>query len=115
MIPGNSRLFNYVSRILVVPECCEFRMPEPIRFCPLQEFYLSYGLGAKPNAFLHFLGSQFVAPTRLVRVRQIDEGHHGRGKMTNFFEDLPTWKPDWKPFRKRDNLARIAALSALIP
>jgi len=41
-----------------------------------------------------------------VRVRQVSEGHDGRDKMADYLEDLPTWTPDWKPFRKRDNLAK---------
>lgn len=63
-------------------------MPEPISRRPLQEFDLRNGLGPQPNAFLHFLGGQFVAPPRFVRVGQIGEGHDGRDKMTNSLEDL---------------------------
>jgi hypothetical protein len=42
---------------------------------PIQKFYLRNGLGTQPDAFLHLLGGEFVAPPRLVRVRQIHEGH----------------------------------------
>src|SRR5690242_7026033 len=85
-----SVLFNHVFRILIVSQTNELRMPEPICLCPLQVFYLGDSLRAKPDAFLHFLGSQFVAPTRFVRVRQIDKGHCWGCEMADFLEDLTT-------------------------
>src|SRR5258708_21311088 len=63
-------------------------MPEPISCRPLQEFNLCNGFGPQPHAFLHLLSGEFIAPTRLVRVRQVSEGHDGRHKMTDFLENL---------------------------
>src|SRR6267378_3568504 len=36
-------------------------MPKAVPFCPFQEFYLGDGLWAKPDAFLHLLGSQYIS------------------------------------------------------
>jgi hypothetical protein len=41
-------------------------MPQPISCCPFQILDLSNGFGPQPDAFFHFLGGQFVAPTRFV-------------------------------------------------
>jgi hypothetical protein len=48
--------------------------PQPISRSPFQELNLSNGLRTQPDAFLHLLGSEFIAPTRLVRIRRISEG-----------------------------------------
>ncbi len=63
-------LFNHGIGVFVLSQPNKLRMPEPIRLSPLQELNLSNGLRAKSNSFLHFLRSQFVAPTRLVGVRR---------------------------------------------
>src|SRR6266436_3122506 len=63
-------------------------MSEPISRCPFQKFDLSNSLGAQPHALSHLLSREFVAPTGFVRVRQVGEGHRGRGEMTDSLEDL---------------------------
>src|SRR5216684_9161262 len=70
-------LLNHDSSVFVLPQPHKFCMPKPISRRPLQKLNLCNGLRAKPDAFLHFLGSQFVAPSRLVRIGEIDERHRG--------------------------------------
>src|SRR6267143_2681620 len=83
-------LFDNASRILVFSKPDKLRMPQPVRFRPFQKFYLGDGLRAKPDAFLHFFGSEFITPTRLVRVRQVSKGHRWGYERADFLEDLAT-------------------------
>jgi hypothetical protein len=51
-------------------------------------------LRAQPNAFLHFLDGEFIAPSRLVRVRQIGEQHRRGYEAAYFFENLSAGSRD---------------------
>ena len=53
-------LFDHTCCVLVGAQRHKLGMSKPISCGPLQKFYLRDGLGAKPNAFLHF-------PRQLVR------------------------------------------------
>jgi hypothetical protein len=57
------RFLNNGSRILVITQRHKLGMAKPIGSRPLQEFHLSNSLGTQPNALLHFLSGQFIAPT----------------------------------------------------
>src|SRR5437763_17205677 len=83
-------------------------MSESICLRPLQEFYLGDGPRAKPDTFLHFFGTQFVPPTRLVRVRQSGERHRGRDQMTNFLEDLTSHRRN-KRIADTSNIDQVLA------
>jgi len=83
-------LLDHGSSVFVVPEPDKLRMPEPVSVRPLKELNLSNGLRTKPDAFLDFLGDEFIAPSGLVSVRQVNEGHRRRNKMTDFLEHLAT-------------------------
>ncbi|MGB2667062.1 MAG: hypothetical protein WAK48_23875 [Candidatus Acidiferrum sp.] len=55
-------LLNDGSRILVITQRHKLGMTKPIGSRPLQEFHLNNSLGTQPNALLHLLTSQFIAP-----------------------------------------------------
>jgi hypothetical protein len=59
----NLRFLNDGSRILVVTQRHKLGMTKPISVRPLQKLHLSNSLGTQPNAFLHLLSCQFIAPT----------------------------------------------------
>jgi hypothetical protein len=65
--------FDHAPRVLVVPQACELRMPEMVRIRPFQKLNLRHDLGPNPGAFLHLIGGQSLAPSRLVGLRQVDE------------------------------------------
>jgi hypothetical protein len=57
------RFLNHLLGILVLSEPDKFCMPEPISRRPFQGLNLSNGLRTQLDALLHFLGSEFIAPT----------------------------------------------------
>src|SRR5438309_189374 len=48
-------------------------MPEMIRFSPLQKLDLSHEFKPDPNTLLHIVSGQAFAPTRAMRLWQVDE------------------------------------------
>jgi hypothetical protein len=57
------RFLNNGSWIFVVTQRHKLGMTKPIGSRPFQEFHLNNSLGTQPNAFLHLLSRQFIAPT----------------------------------------------------
>src|SRR6267142_995531 len=64
------------------------RMPEVIRFCPLEKFNLANKIGSDPNTLLHVLSVQAFTPTRSVGLRQIDERAFRDHESSRLIEQL---------------------------
>ena len=66
-------LLDDISRILIVAQRDELRVPQMIGASPLQELDLCNGFGTEPNALPHLLSGEPLTPSAGANLGKIDE------------------------------------------
>src|SRR5438876_11395617 len=65
--------FNHLSRILILSQSHEFRMPQMVTLGPLQKFDLRHKFRPEPNVLFHVFSGQTLAPSWAMSLGQIDK------------------------------------------